>query len=138
MTVLTQDNGFDFYAGRNIEMPELNIRRFNGFLLLFFTSAIVFAQAGITNLPESYRTPLSDMVYDDLREWRVEPEDENPWREGEEDLILKPRIKVELFPQYNYDSLHYRDSIENPVSNTLFHNETEIQRPVSNILEYTF
>ena len=108
------------------------MKRFNVFLILLFASAVVFAQAGITKLPESYRTPLSDMVYDDLNEWRTVPEDDNPWRENEEELLIKPRLRVKLFPKYNYDSL------ENPISNSLFQNENEIERPVSNILEYTF
>ena len=127
MTAITQNNGLDFHTGLNIEM-----KRFNGFFLLFFVSAAVFAQAGITKLPESYRTPLSDMVNDDQKEWRAEPEDENPWRENDEDLIIKPRIKAEFFPKYNYDSL------QNPISNSLFQNENELERPVSNIFEYSF
>ena len=127
MPAITQNNGLNFHTGRNIEM-----KRFNGFLLLFFACTVVFAQAGITKLPESYRTPLSDMVNDDQKEWRTEPEDENPWRENDEDLIIKPRIKADFFPQYNYDSL------QNPISNSLFQNENEIERPVSNILEYSF
>ena len=127
MPAITQNNGLDFHTGRNIEM-----KRFNGFFLLFFVSAAVFAQAGIIKLPESYRTPLSDMVNDDQKEWRAEPEDENPWRENDEDLIIKPRIKAEFFPKYNYDSL------QNPISNSLFQNENEIERPVSNIFEYSF
>jgi|GEM_PF-2485972 len=138
MTAVILNNSFSVNTGRYIEMPEFNMKRVNGFLLLFFASAVVFAQAGITHLPESYRTPLSDMVYEDLSEWRAEPEDENPWREKDEEPLIKPRIKVELFPQYNYDSLYYRDSIEDPLSNSLFQNETEIERPVSNILEYSF
>ena len=72
------------------------------------------------------------MVNDDQKEWRAEPEDENPWRENDEDLIIKPRIKAEFFPKYNYDSL------QNPISNSLFQNENEIERPVSNIFEYSF
>lgn len=131
------DIGFKFDIGRFITMPEFSLKRFNGFLL-FFVSAAVFAQAGIIQLPDTYRTPLSDMVYEDLNEWRAEPEDENPWREDEEDLTIKPRIKAEFFPQYNYDSLYYRDSIEDPLSNTIFQNETEIERPVSNVFQYTF
>ncbi len=137
MASITHNKGFMFHAGRHIEMPAFNSRHLNGFLLFFF-SAAVLAQAGIIQLPETYRTPLSDMVYEDLDEWRAEPEDENPWREGEEDLTIKPRIKAELFPQYNYDSLYYRDSIEDPLSNIMFHNETEIERPVSNVFQYTF
>ena len=105
----------------------------NGFLLLFFASAIVIAGAnGITNLPESYRTPLADMVYDDNKEWRLEPDEKNPWREDEEELIIKPRIKAEFFPSYNYDS------VENPEPGSLFQNANELDKPVPNILKYTF
>ena len=131
MTAFTPD------IRRHISMPAFDLKRINGYLL-FFVSAAVFAQAGIVQLPDTYRTPLSDMVYQDLKEWRAEPEEENPWRENGEEQLIKPRIKVEFFPQYNYDSLHYRDSIEDPVSNSLFENETEIQRPVSNVFQYNF
>ena len=123
-----QNSRFSFHIGNNIDM-----KRLNSFFILFFISAIVIAQTnGITKLPESYRTPLSDMVYEDLNEWRSEPEEENPWRKKSEEPLIKPRLRVELFPQYNYDSL------QNPVSNSLFQNENEIERPVSNILEYKF
>ncbi|VAW51687.1 hypothetical protein MNBD_GAMMA06-1903 [hydrothermal vent metagenome] len=93
----------------------------------------MFAQAAnLVELPETYRTPLFDMVYDDLTEWRAPPKEKNPWREGEEDLVVKPRIKLEFFPQYNYDS------IETPISDSLFQNEYEIEKPAANILEYSF
>lgn len=131
MTAFTPD------IRRHTSMPAFDLKRINGYLL-FFVSAAVFAQAGIVQLPDTYRTPLSDMVYQDLKEWRAEPEEDNPWRENGEEQLIKPRIKVEFFPQYNYDSLHYRDSIEDPVSNSLFENETEIQRPVSNVFQYNF
>jgi hypothetical protein len=112
---------------------HIDMRRVNGFLLLFSISAVVWAQAnGMVKLPESYRTPLSDMVYDDTKDWRSEPEEENPWRENQEDDLIKPRIRVDLFPRYNYDDL------QTPVSDSLFQNENEIERPVSNILEYSF
>jgi len=127
MAALTQNNGFNFHTGRNIEM-----KHFNYFLLLFFASAVVFAQGGITNLPESYRTPLSDMTYDDQTEWRAEPKDENPWREGDKELLIKPRIKIEIFPQYT------PDSSGNPVSRSLIQNEDEVEKPASNFFEYTF
>jgi hypothetical protein len=123
-----QNNGADYFFGKNIKPGH-----FNRFLLLFFVSVAVIAQTnGITQLPESYRTPLSDMTYDNNKEWRTAPEEDNPWRENGEDPLIKPRIKVELFPKYNYDSL------ENPISNSLFQNENEIERPVSNIFEYSF
>ena len=111
----------------------ISMKHVNGFLLLFTISAVAWAQAnGIVKLPDSYRTPLSDMVYDDTKDWRSEPGEENPWREKQEEELIKPRIKVDLFQKYNYESL------QNPVSNNLFQNENEIERPVSNILEYSF
>lgn len=72
------------------------------------------------------------MVYDDNKEWRAEPEEANPWRENEEELILQPRLKAEFFPKYNYDS------VQNPESGSLFQNANEIDKPVSNIFKYTF
>ena len=128
MTIAVQYGSPGFHSGCNIDM-----KRLHRFFILFFISAVVIAQTnGITKLPETYRTPLSDMVYEDLSEWRSEPEEENPWREKTDEPMIKPRLKVELFPKYNYDSL------QNPVSDSLFQNQNEIERPVSNILEYKF
>ena len=109
-------------------------QRTNGFaLLLFFVSAAAYAAAnGIIQLPDTYRTPLSDMVHKDNQDWRAVPEQKNPWRENAEDLIIKPRIKVKLFPSYK------PDSSGNPVSNSLFQNADEIEKPASNIFEYTW
>ena len=123
-----------------INLPKISPHRLtvphcaNSFALpLFFVSAVAFAAAnGIIQLPNTYRTPLSDMVYDSNKDWRAEPEQTNPWRENGEELIIKPRIKVELFPSYK------PDSTGNPVSNSLFQNENEIEKPVSNIFEYTW
>ncbi len=128
MTARFQNNSLD-----PVTVHHKTINYFNGFLLLFFASAAVFAGAnGILNLPESYRTPLSDMVYDDNNEWRAAPDENNPWREDEEELILKPRINAELFPRYNYDS------VENPNPGSMFQNANELDKPVSNIFKYTF
>lgn len=105
----------------------------NGFLLLLFISAAVFADANsISNLPPSYRTPLSDMVYDSNSEWRAAPEDKNPWRQSNDEVIIEPRIKAEFFPKYNYD---YEDN-SNP--NTLFQDGTQQEKPVTNIFKFTF
>jgi len=102
-------------------------------LLLFFTSAAVYASAnGIIQLPDTYRTPLSYLVQEKNKDWRAKPEQDNPWRENNEELVIKSRIKIELFPSYK------PDSTGNPVSNSLFQNENEIEKPVSNIFEYTF
>lgn len=107
-------------------------RRFNSFLLLICTSAVVIAQTnGYTKLPESYRTPLSDIIYDDQNQWRAAPEEENPWREGQE-VEIKPRIKAEFFPKYDYETE------EDPTTRSLFQNENELEKPRTNIFRYTF
>jgi hypothetical protein len=104
----------------------------NGFLLLLFISAAVLADANsISDLPP-YRTPLSDMVYDSNSEWRARPEDKNPWRGGEDEPVIKSRIKTEFFPKYNYDSE------DNSDPNTLFQGGTQQEKPVTNIFKYTF
>lgn len=116
-----------FYA------PSASMRNNSLVLLLLFTSAAVFAGAnGLIYLPESYRTPLSDMVHDDNQDWRIKPEEKNPWREDEEELILQPRFKAEFFPKYNYES------VEDPNPGPLFQDEYELDKPVSNIFKYTF
>ncbi|MFV2004415.1 MAG: hypothetical protein ACC650_04375 [Gammaproteobacteria bacterium] len=112
----------------------ITLSRFNSFLLLFFVSAAVLATAnGIIQLPESYRTPLSDMVHEHHQhEWRAESDEDNPWREGEEELIIKPRIRTEFFPKWDYDTM------DDPTTRSLFQNEYEIERPRTNIFKYTF
>ena len=114
-------------------VKEMVVNRSRTFILLFFMSATVFAAAnGIVSLPESYRTPLSDMTYDDNNEWRVEAEEDNPWREDKEEVTIKPRIKTEFFPEYDYDT------VDDPTTRSLFQNEYELDRPRTNIFKYTF
>lgn len=102
-------------------------------VLLLLVSGMVIAQSnGLLKLPDFYRTPLSDMAVENNPQWRMEDGEENPWREDREELLIKPRIKAEFFPKYNYDS------VENPDPGSLFQNEYELDRPVSNIFKYTF
>lgn len=100
--------------------------------LLFFISAVVFADANI-NLPPDYRTPLPEIVYDNNNEWRAIPDEENPWREEEGKVLFKPRIKAELFPMYHYDK-----STEDTNPNVFLNEGTQQERPVTNIFKYTF
>jgi hypothetical protein len=104
-----------------------------GISLLLFVSAVVFAQSnGYTELPESYRTPLSDMIYEGHTDWRAAPEEDNPWRESEEEQTIKPRIKTEFFPEPDYSTK------EDPSSSNLFQNEYEVEKPRTNIFRYSF
>jgi len=50
-------------------------QRTNGVaMLLFFTSAAAYATAnGIIQLPDTYRTPLSDLVQEGNKGWRTDP-----------------------------------------------------------------
>ena len=114
-------------------VKKIAANRSRNFILLFFMSATVFAAVnGIVSLPDSYRTPLSDMTYDDNNEWRAEAEEDNPWREGQEEVTIKPRIKTEFFPEYDYDT------VDDPTTRSLFQNEYELDRPRTNIFKYTF
>ncbi len=122
------NNGIDNFSSKNIKPGHRN-----RFLLLFLVSTAVFAQTnGITRLPESYRTPLSDMTYDNNKEWRTKPEEDNPWREEQKELEIKPRLKAQFFPEYDYDTM------DDPTTRSLLQNEYELERPRTNIFKYTF
>lgn len=104
-----------------------------GLLSLVFVSALAYAASnGLIKLPDTYRTPLSDMAVDDHKQWRAEPEEDNPWREQQEELIIKPRLKTEFFPKYDYNT------VDDPTTRSLFQNEFELERPRTNIFKYTF
>lgn len=103
-----------------------------GFSLLLLVSAVVVAYSDIyTEVPDSYRTPLSEMIYEGHTEWRAAPEEDNPWREKEE-TIIKPRIKAEFFPDLDYSKP------KQPENRSLFQNENELEKPRTNIFKYTF
>lgn len=109
------------------------LNQFIGFSLILLVSAVVVAQTDIyTEIPESYRTPLSDMIYEGHTDWRAAPEEDNPWREAEDEITIKPRIKPEFFPKYDYKT---RDD---PTTRSLFQNEDELERPRTNLFKYTF
>jgi hypothetical protein len=110
-----------------------SINQLTGLALLLFASAVGFAQSnGYTELPESYRTPLSDMIYEGHTDWRAAPEDDNPWRETEEEQTIKPRIKTEFFPEPDYSTQ------QDPSNRNLFQNEYELEKPRTNIFRYSF
>ncbi len=106
---------------------------FYHFLLLFFISTTGFAQTDSNiQLLESYRTPLSDMAYDNNKQWRAAAEEDNPWRENKREAIIKPRIKAEFFPELNYDN------VDDSETRSLLQNKHELERPRTNIFKYTF
>jgi hypothetical protein len=108
------------------------LNQITGFYLLLLVSAVVVAQNDIyTEVPESYRTPLSEMIYEGHTDWRAAPEEDNPWRENEE-ASIKPRIKAEFFPTPDYSKP------KQPEPGKLFQNEDELEKPRTNIFKYTF
>lgn len=115
------------------DLPRVNTVRDRLLLpLTIIASFSVWAATNGITLPDSYRTPLSDMVYDEHQAWREPAEEDNPWREQEEDVIINPRLKTEFFPEWDYNT------VEDPASRSLFQNEFELERPRTNIFKYTF
>jgi hypothetical protein len=113
--------------------PGISFNQLAGLSLLLLASAMVFAQSnGYTELSESYRTPLSEMIYEGHTDWRAAPEEDNPWRQKEEEETIKPRIKAEFFPEPDYSTT------EDPSSINLFQNEYEVEKPRTNIFKYSF
>ena len=117
----------------NLVNDNITLNQIIGFSLLLLASAVVVAQTAIhTEVPELYRTPLSEMIYEGNTDWRAVPEEDNPWRENVEETTIKPRIKAEFFPKYDYKTP------EDPTTRNLFQNENELERPRTNLFKYTF
>jgi hypothetical protein len=95
-------------------------------------SAVAIADNAGLILPNSYRTPLSDLVFEQQSSWRAAPADENAWRRGKVEPDSDSRIRVEVLPQYDY-SEH-----EDLTRRNSFMNEDELARPKTNIFRYNF
>lgn len=95
-------------------------------------SAVVIADNGGLILPNSYRTPLPDLVYEKQPSWRAEPPEDNAWRGGKAEVENKGRLKVELLPPYDYSER------EDTTPRNSFMNEDELARPKTNIFRYNF
>jgi hypothetical protein len=95
-------------------------------------SAVAIADNGGLILPNSYRTPLSDLVYEQQSRWRAAPKDDFAWRKDKADLGSGGRLKMQLLPQYDYSE---RDDT---ATRNRFMNEDELARPKTNIFKYNF
>jgi hypothetical protein len=95
-------------------------------------SAVAIADNGGLILPNSYRTPLSDLVYEEQPSWRTEPPEDNAWRRNNTEPETTGRFKAQLFPHYDYSE---RDD---STTRNRFMNEDELARPKTNIFKYTF
>ena len=97
-----------------------------------FISAIVIADSGaLLDLPNTYRTPMPDVVYDEQTTWRAAPREDNGWRRGD-DVAIDTRQRKEMWPAYDYTDRG------DPTLDNLFMNENELARPKTNVFRYTF
>ena len=102
------------------------------FSLLLLSAAAIAGSDGLLELPEHYRMPLSDVVYEEHTSWRATPEDDNGWRRGDGDLIHQGQRRKEMLPRWDYDER--RD----PTLDNIFMNEGELDRPRTNVFRFNF
>jgi len=102
------------------------------FSLLLLSAAAIAGSDGLLELPEHYRMPLSDVVYEEHTSWRAMPEDDNGWRRGDGDLIHQGQRRKEMLPRWDYEA--QRDT----TLDNIFMNEGELARPKTNVFRYNF
>ena len=102
------------------------------FSLLLLSAAAIAGSSGMLELPEHYRMPLSDVVYEEHTTWRATPEDDNGWRRGDGDLIHQGQRRREVLPRWDYDEQRDR-TLDN-----IFMNEGELARPKTNVFRLNF
>jgi hypothetical protein len=102
------------------------------FSLLLLSAAAVAGSDGLLELPDYYRMPLSDIIYEEHTTWRATPEDDNGWRKGDGDLIHQGQRRKEVLPRWDYDER--RD----PTLDNIFMNEGELAKPKTNVFRLNF
>ena len=102
------------------------------FSLLLLSAAAIAGSDGLLELPEHYRMPLSDIVYEEHTTWRATPEDDNGWRRGDGDLIHQGQLRKEVLPRWDYNEQRDR------TLHNIFMNEGELARPKTNVFRYNF
>ena len=102
------------------------------FSLLLLSAAAIAGSDGLLELPEYYRSPLSDVIYEEHTTWRATPEDDNGWRRGDEDLIQQGRLRKQVLPEWDYDER------SDPTLGNIFMNENELARPKTNVFRLKF
>ncbi len=101
-------------------------------LLLLTSVAAIAGSDGVLELPEHYRSPLSDVIYEEHPTWRATPEDDNGWRKGDGDLIQQGRLRKEVLPEWDYEERG------DPTLGNIFMNENELARPKTNVFRLKF
>jgi len=102
------------------------------FSLFLLSAAAIAGSDGLLELPEHYRMPLSDVIYEEHTTWRATPEDDNGWRRGDGDLIHQGQRRKEVLPRWDYNEQRDR-TLDN-----IFMNERELARPKTNVFRYNF
>jgi len=102
------------------------------FSLLLLSAAAIAGSDGLLELPEHYRMPLSEVVYEEHTTWRATPEDDNGWRKDDGDLIHQGQRRKEVLPRWDYDEQRDR-TLDN-----IFMNEGELAKPKTNVFKYNF
>lgn len=87
---------------------------------------------GMIDLPEFYRTPLSEIIYQEQTTWRASPEDDNGWRRQDDGFIQQGRLRKEILPDVDYQERG------DPTLGSTFMNERELARPKTNVLRLKF
>jgi hypothetical protein len=102
------------------------------FTLMLMSAAAIAGSSGLLELPEYYRTPLSDVIYDEHPSWRAEPEVDNGWRRGDDNLIQQGQRRKEVLPRWDYEEQ------DDPTLGNIFMNQYWIQKPKTNVFRYNF
>jgi len=100
--------------------------------LVLLSTAAIAGSDGLLELPEFYRTPLSDVIYEDQTTWRSTPEDDNGWRRSDDELIHQGRLRKEILPAFDYEQRN------DPTLGNMFMNENELARPKTNLFRLNF
>ena len=100
--------------------------------LMLLSAAAIAGSDGLLELPQYYRSPLSDVIYEEHPTWRATPEDDNGWRKRDEDLIAQGRLRKEVLPHWDYEDRG------DPTLGNIFMNERELARPKTNVLRLKF
>ena len=100
--------------------------------LVLVSAAAIAGSDGLIELPEFYRTPLSDVIYEEQTTWRSTPEDDNGWRRSDDELIQQGRLRKEILPAFDYEQRN------DPTLGNMFMNENELARPKTNLFRLNF
>ncbi len=98
---------------------------------IFFISVIAYAHNTGLILPNTYRTPLSDIA-EENNHWRAPVKASNPWRKNKQKPEMTFRKKAEFFPKYNYKKT------DNLIPNSKPENDNQVVAPSTNVFKYSF